>query len=353
MNIYNSETAANKILSIYEKYGHKRGLHIIKKDSQLSDFINSHILKLYPSFDESFVTNRSQLFFAKTKLLLLKNFDMICPYGKQKKFGRSHSIWDFRCPSMCRCNIDKRQHAIKNKYGSSNVFQTVKINNKRKNTNLKIYGFVTPLLNPEIQKRKDKTMKANCFHENGVFHHSQIHYSQKAREVMFNKEKFSEMLIQMGTKIMAESLGVTKGKIRQTHKKLGLNILSQQRSCYEKEIAIWLEKENVNFIANDRSQIKPKELDFYIPSQKLAIEFQGDYWHANPKQYKSSDIIRLRKNTLQAQEIWKKDAHKKKLCTDKGITLFTIWESEWNENPENVKIKILENLKERINTCSE
>ncbi len=80
------------------------------------------------------------------------------------------------------------------------------------------------------------------------------------------------------------------------------------------------EKELVNFIKtfykndileNRRKIIYPKELDIYIPDLKLAIEFNGNYWHS--------------------QEIGcPKDYHLQKslLCRDKGIRLIHIYEFE-------------------------
>ena len=47
------------------------------------------------------------------------------------------------------------------------------------------------------------------------------------------------------------------------------------------------------------------KLDFYIKEINLTIEYNGDYWHANPKFYKSSDILY---NNQTASDIWKVDA---------------------------------------------
>lgn len=64
------------------------------------------------------------------------------------------------------------------------------------------------------------------------------------------------------------------------------------------------------------SMLKPKELDIYIPSRNLAIEYCGDFWHSIGK----AEEIRL-----------KKDAHWRKYqdCKALGIRLLTIYESEW------------------------
>jgi predicted transcriptional regulator len=55
-------------------------------------------------------------------------------------------------------------------------------------------------------------------------------------------------------------------------------------SSYERAIQEFLEEHGINFIASDRSQIKPKELDIYIPEHHLAIELNGVYWHSLNKE---------------------------------------------------------------------
>lgn len=63
------------------------------------------------------------------------------------------------------------------------------------------------------------------------------------------------------------------------------------------------------------------ELDFYIPEKKLALEFNGTFWHNGNH----------------------KDKHyhynKSKLCEDLGIRLIHIWEYEWNNERQKPILK--------------
>ena len=64
-------------------------------------------------------------------------------------------------------------------------------------------------------------------------------------------------------------------------------------------------------IKNSRTIIAPFELDLYYPEKKIAIEYNGDYWHST---------------------IFKdKDYHYNKFinCLNNGILLASIFESEW------------------------
>lgn len=81
------------------------------------------------------------------------------------------------------------------------------------------------------------------------------------------------------------------------------------KSVYERDIAKIID---TDYILNNRSILNGKELDIYIPEKKIAIEFNGDYWHS---------------------ELYKdKEAHQSKTidCAKKGIHLIHIFEHEWN-----------------------
>jgi hypothetical protein len=78
---------------------------------------------------------------------------------------------------------------------------------------------------------------------------------------------------------------------------------------------------------NDRSILNGKELDFYIPSLKLAFEINGLYWH-------SENSGGINKNY---------HLNKTKSCSFYGISLIHIFENEWIHKMEIVKsiIKVL------------
>lgn len=73
-------------------------------------------------------------------------------------------------------------------------------------------------------------------------------------------------------------------------------------------------------------------LDCYIPSRNLGIEFNGDYFHANPKFYSANDKI---KNKT-ASHVWNKDRKKMNYFKSIGIKIIVIWEHDWLNNRKNV-----------------
>lgn len=102
-------------------------------------------------------------------------------------------------------------------------------------------------------------------------------------------------------------------------------------------------------IENDYTTIKPRELDVYLPDIKLAFEFDGTYWHADPSFYKPDDKIGDRS----AKEIWKHDKMKFGICNRVGIKLIRIKEFDWRYNLEQtkeyIKTRIDENIKNITN----
>lgn len=105
------------------------------------------------------------------------------------------------------------------------------------------------------------------------------------------------------------------------------------------------EKEMIAFIKNvipdeeiivrDRQLLLSihREIDVYIPSLQVAVEFNGLYWHS--KQAGKDDNYHYDK--------WF-------ACRNKGVRLITIWEDDWRDKPNAVKSFLLSVLKPESNT---
>lgn len=84
--------------------------------------------------------------------------------------------------------------------------------------------------------------------------------------------------------------------------------------------------------------------DLTIPSSRKIIEFNGDYWHANPQKYHSNETISL-KGGRTAKEIWEADAKKIALAESCGYQVKVVWESDYKRNPQKIIEECLEWLK--------
>ena len=70
----------------------------------------------------------------------------------------------------------------------------------------------------------------------------------------------------------------------------------------------------------------------YILGNKI-IEFNGDYWHASPKFYKSTDFISYPNEKILASEVWLRDAKRLNAMKELGYEIFIVWENEFSNNP--------------------
>jgi hypothetical protein len=104
------------------------------------------------------------------------------------------------------------------------------------------------------------------------------------------------------------------------------------RSIGEIQLCKFLTDNDILIDTSNRSIISPKELDIYIPSHNVAIEYCGLYWHSD--KFKSNYYHKIKLD----------------LCIQLGIRLITIFEDEWRDNAELVKIKILTILGKQIQT---
>lgn len=112
-----------------------------------------------------------------------------------------------------------------------------------------------------------------------------------------------------------------KPKINEVELCIHCNPVGKWFSFSEKELCKYIKSiyDNV-IIENSRNIISPLELDIFLPDIKLAIEFNGMYWHSlRPDGYHDKKI---------------------ELCNKKGIKLIYVWEDEWKSKNDEVKKEI-------------
>lgn len=80
--------------------------------------------------------------------------------------------------------------------------------------------------------------------------------------------------------------------------------------------------------SSNRKVLKGKEIDIYIPSLKVGIEFNGVYWHSEGGG---------KKDTQYHYNKWSN-------CGKVGVELIQIWEDDWVNNPE----LVLKSLSRRL-----
>jgi len=81
--------------------------------------------------------------------------------------------------------------------------------------------------------------------------------------------------------------------------------------------------------------------DFLIEGV-LAVEMQGNYYHANPKMYEPDDKIVIARHSRKASDIWEYDEKKKQLAIDNGYKYLAIWEKDFVAMSDKEAIQCLE-----------
>lgn len=96
-------------------------------------------------------------------------------------------------------------------------------------------------------------------------------------------------------------------------------------------------------ITNDR---KIYYLDYYIKDWKIAIEYNGDLFHANPNKYKSHDKP-IPGSNITASEIWERDRIKREtLLKERNIITIDVWEGNLPSYEE-----LIEEIYEKRRVC--
>lgn len=108
------------------------------------------------------------------------------------------------------------------------------------------------------------------------------------------------------------------------HNRRGCKICSQGENQPESYIQTVLDDAEVNYIKNDRSLLKPQEIDFLIKSHNIGIEYHGHYFHSQQFGEKSK----------------KYHLEKTLKCAESGIKLIQIFEQEYLKNRLLIKFKI-------------
>lgn len=70
-------------------------------------------------------------------------------------------------------------------------------------------------------------------------------------------------------------------------------------------------------------------LDYYIKDLNLCIEYNGDYWHCNPKIYKIDEKINQHGILKNVEDIWNRDKERYNILKNEfNIDTIVIWESD-------------------------
>jgi len=160
-------------------------------------------------------------------------------------------------------------------------------------------------------------------------------FIHRANNIYNNKYDYSVTIYihsQKHVKIICPIHGIFKQTPEGHLRGNGCNMCSKNISKPELEICAFLDSKTIDYEQSNRSILNGKELDIVIPSFKLAIEFNGIYWH-------SEQVLKNNnKNPIRY--------HQEKYlgCKKEGHQLLSIFEPEWIFKKEIIKSIILAKL---------
>lgn len=91
-----------------------------------------------------------------------------------------------------------------------------------------------------------------------------------------------------------------------------------------------LDKQVIRYTTTKKHWLFP---DILFPNKKLVVEFQGSFWHADPKRYNADDIIH---HNVTAKEIWEANKNKFELYKSLGYIVYEIWSDDYKKNKQQV-----------------
>lgn len=88
-------------------------------------------------------------------------------------------------------------------------------------------------------------------------------------------------------------------------------------------------------LLNDNTYIK---LDYFILELNLCIEFNGTYYHGDPRIFKENDYPNPHNKTITAKEMWEGDNNRYKLLKEsRNIDTVVIWENDYIDKNFNIE----------------
>lgn len=224
----------------------------------------------------------------------------------------------------------KQKQTVYDKYGTKNYSSTEDFKNKYKETCLKKYNSEHYYQSLIYKNKCNDTLSNRLLNYN-----LKILYKNKDIVKLYCNNCENEFIISYSGFISLLN------KYNNSFCPHCTRIIEHGKSLKEKELLEYIKTFYIKQIdINTRNIIPPKEIDIYLPDLKIGFEFDGTFWHADPRFYKPDDLIKEQT----AAQIWEKDEVKNKLAESLGIKLIRIKEYDW----DNFKIDIKEKIKKLI-----
>jgi G:T-mismatch repair DNA endonuclease (very short patch repair protein) len=222
-------------------------------------------------------------------------------------------------------------------YGVDNPSKNNQIKEKKKETLFKNFGYINNFCNPCIQAKAQakinyqdvaNTIKLVCVEKYGVSNPTQTDNVKKKLREAWSKRKseWSEgNFIDSQSIIYKSSKFVSRPEMKLHH-------------CIKHIVG----EKDLKF----NSWVGGVNVDILIQSKNIAIDFNGDFWHANPRKYCDEDVMFHDKHGGQvtAKQIHKKDKKRVDKLNELGYNVFVVWESDIKDKSDVEVTQILNDI---------
>ena len=302
--------------------------YFLKRHPEIIKFLDAFMIQ-FPCFEK----HSEVLSWLQNKMKIVKclNCGKRLTYTNSRKGGSVSCSKECSKSEICRKHKNSLRLASMEANGKVNPFATEAVKAKIKATNLKKYGVENPMQNKEISARATATL---------------MQQNLTARNLKRGFNALNQRLETANLSLITnfdEYIGITNGTVYKFRcNKCGkefnykwnnsknLNVACPScfpyyRSRGESELAAFI-RTICECNVNDRILLKGyhnPELDIYIPSKKLAIEYNGLYWHSESQ---GKDRRYHLDKTL--------------ACQEHGVQLIHIFSDEWENKQQIVKARL-------------
>jgi len=197
----------------------------------------------------------------------------------------------------------------------------------------KKYDFGLPMRGKKHKKETieiiSQKSKENNIKKTEIYFEKRLKYIEQANLQLINEE---DKLLMLNCKKCNSVFSLTRqcfteSKFRTDWCQVCYPISTPLRSKNEIELFDFIKSLSNDTVNSNRQVLLKKELDIYVPTKKIAIEFNGLYWH-------SEDILERHGKSKTA------DYEKMKQLTSMQIRYIGVFEDEWIYKKEIVKSRL-------------
>jgi hypothetical protein len=284
------------------------------------------------------VSNPSHCDDIKEKISAANKVNATSRIEKSKKTYKSKTGYDH--PSLNPEIIKKRKKTNLERYGSESYLTSIEGKEQITKSIVKKYN-VSNSSQSEIVKERIKSTKfvrygdsnynnrdkaSTTMKERYGGDYSARHISEQSKNILSDATELTKLISRMSLCDATKLLGISIDTLYKYLSRHKIDIFFRKNQ-YEDVVKFLLKLYNIEYKRNNRSILKNRELDFYLPKYNIAFEINGIYWHSElmgkDKNYHLDKTIR---------------------SSLKGIKVIHLWDYQFDNNIDLVKGFILNKL---------